>query len=135
MNRFTNRLATFMMGRSGMDALNVALLGAAVVVSAIGVFVRDETAFTVLRVLSTLLLLFAVWRMFSRKLDKRRGENARFLALTAGPRTALANLFCRDRTHKFFTCPSCRSRLRVPAGKGKLEITCPSCGTRFSGKS
>ena len=40
-----------------------------------------------------------------------------------------------DRTHKFFTCPNCRNRLRVPAGKGKIAITCPKCGTRFEGKS
>lgn len=133
-----NRLANFMTGRNGMDALGVMLLAAAVALSAIGVFVRSLAAYNVLRILSTLLIITAAWRILSRKVDKRRMENQRFLALTAGPRTALANVFGAvrgDRTHKFFTCPGCRKRLRVPAGKGKIEITCPGCGTRFSGKS
>ena len=133
-----NRIANFMVGRNGMDALNVGLLIAAIVVSAIGVFVGSQAAYFVLRVLSTLLLVAAFWRMLSRKLEARRKENARFLELTAGLRTGGANLVGRvkgDKSHKYFTCPSCRNRLRVPAGKGKIEITCPKCGTRFAGKS
>ena len=29
-------------------------------------------------------------------------------------------------------CPSCRAWLRVPRGKGKLNITCRQCGERFT---
>ncbi len=149
-----NRFANFMMGRNGMDALNLGMLLGAVVLSAAGVFVRGEAAYNVLRILSTLLIVVAVWRMFSRKLEARRRENERFLAVAAGARTKLANLFGGvrgdrhggvrsvrgygvrgDGTHRYYTCPSCRNRLRVPAGKGKIEITCPKCGTRFAGKS
>ena len=133
-----NRIANFMVGRNGMDALNVGMLVAAVVLSAIGVFVVTQAAYNVLRVLSTALLVLAVLRMLSRRLEARQRENAKFLTLTAGLRTRAANLTTRvsgDRDHKYFTCPSCRNRLRVPAGKGKIEITCPKCGTRFAGKS
>jgi|GEM_PF-2349 len=31
----------------------------------------------------------------------------------------------------YFYCPSCRQQVRVPAGKGKIMVTCPKCGTRF----
>ena len=133
-----NRIANFMRGRNGMDALNFGLLAAAVVVSAVGVFIKNNTVFTVLRVVSTLLLLLAIWRMLSRKVSKRSRENARFLKLTAGLRTLFANFSGRlmgDGSHTFFNCPSCHNRLRVPSGKGKIEITCPRCGTRFSRKS
>ena len=133
-----NRLNNFMMGRNGMDAMNLGLLLGAVVLNLIGVLTRSNTAYSVLRILSTLLLVFAIYRMFSRRLEARRKENARFLSLTAGVRTWFANLrggAAGDRSHKYFTCPGCRNRLRVPAGKGKIEITCPRCGTRFSGKS
>ena len=133
-----NRLNNFMMGRNGMDAMNLGLLLGAVVLNLIGVLTRSNTAYSVLRIVSTLLLVFAIYRMFSRRLEARRKENARFLSLTARVRTWFANLRGRtagDRSHKYFTCPGCRNRLRVPAGKGKIEITCPRCGTRFSGKS
>ena len=133
-----NRIANFMVGRNGMDALNLALLIAALVVSAVGVFVGSQAAYNVLRILSTLMIVGAFWRMFSKKLEARRKENARFLELTAGLRTGGANVAGRlkgDKDHKFFTCPKCRNRLRVPTGKGKIQITCPKCGTRFAGKS
>ncbi len=137
-NDMFNRAAGFMAGRNGMDALNLGLLIVAVLISALGVFARTETAFNVLRVVSALLIVLAIWRMLSRRVEARRKENARFLELTAGLRTTFANLSGRlrgDKTHKFFTCPNCRNRLRVPAGKGKIEIACPKCGTRFAGKS
>ena len=136
--RLFNRFSNFMAGRNGMDALNLTLLGAAVVFSALGVFAHSQAGYNVMRVVSTVLIVAAIWRMFSRRVDKRQLENQRFLSLTAPLRTGFANLFGRlrgDRTHKFFTCPNCRNRLRVPAGKGRIAITCPKCGNRFEGKS
>jgi glutaredoxin 3 len=28
-------------------------------------------------------------------------------------------------------CESCKKRMRVPKGKGKIKVTCPSCGHKF----
>ena len=36
-----------------------------------------------------------------------------------------------DATHNYFSCPNCRTVLRVPKGKGRIQITCAKCGTRF----
>lgn len=33
--------------------------------------------------------------------------------------------------YKVINCPSCKSRMRVPKGKGKLKITCPKCSNSF----
>lgn len=30
-----------------------------------------------------------------------------------------------------FYCPSCRQKMRVPVGKGRVEITCPCCRKKF----
>lgn len=32
---------------------------------------------------------------------------------------------------KIFSCPSCSQKLRVPKGRGKIEITCSSCQNKF----
>lgn len=35
------------------------------------------------------------------------------------------------KTHVFVTCSKCRKTLRLPRGKGRLQVTCPVCGTVF----
>lgn len=39
------------------------------------------------------------------------------------------------RQYKYFICPQCTQRLRVPRGKGKLRVTCTRCGNVFETKS
>ena len=39
------------------------------------------------------------------------------------------------RKYKVFICPTCKQKLRVPRGKGKISISCPKCGTSFIKKT
>ena len=39
------------------------------------------------------------------------------------------------KDYKFFTCPNCKTALRVPRGHGKVNIVCRKCGTSFTGKT
>ena len=39
------------------------------------------------------------------------------------------------KDYKLFTCPTCKTTLRVPKGKGRINLTCPKCQTKFAGKS
>lgn len=39
------------------------------------------------------------------------------------------------RQYKYFICPQCAQRLRVPRGKGRLRVTCTRCGNMFEIKS
>ena len=76
--------------------------------------------------------------MFSRNLEKRRAENAAFLQKIWWPvkrRFASGRQQRMDREHKYFTCPKCKTVCRVPAGKGKIVITCPKCGAEIRGRS
>ncbi len=34
-------------------------------------------------------------------------------------------------SYKIFRCPDCKQKLRVPRGKGKINIICKNCGTEF----
>ena len=33
--------------------------------------------------------------------------------------------------HNIVDCPACHQKLRVPAGKGRIRVTCSGCGNRF----
>ena len=87
---------------------------------------------------ATALAIWALWRVFSRNLEKRRAENAAFLQKIWWPvkrRFASGRQQRMDREHKYFTCPKCKTVCRVPAGKGKIVITCPKCGAEIRGRS
>jgi len=123
-----------MAGRNGIDVLSIVLLVAGFIINSF--CGRLLPSYFV--VIPAALLAWAVFRIFSRNVTKRREENYKFLNLWNGIKTRFVNWRERrsmSKTYKFFTCPSCKNKLRVPRGKGKIQITCPRCGQRFGGKS
>ena len=128
-----NWLRNFMIGRYGPDQLYMACLIAAVV---LGLLSRLLGGW--LSLLSTLLLVYAMFRMLSRNIYKRRRENDKFLKYWWPVRMWFIRKIQRlksSKTYAFFKCPACKNTLRVPKGKGKIQITCPKCGERFIKKT
>jgi ribosomal protein S27E len=129
-----NFLRNFMAGRYGPDHLNTALIITALVIS----LISRITNFYVLVYISYIMLAFALFRMLSRNIPKRRAENDRYIRywwpVKQKIKMSVTGLKNR-KTHRFFSCPSCRNILRVPRGKGKMQITCPKCGERFIKKT
>ena len=116
-----------MMGRYGGDQMGIGILILSMVIN----FVPFWPA----RIVSILLLAWAVFRMFSRNIARRRMENEKFLRVWYPVKNFFVRLFKSRpaaKTHKQFRCPKCRQELRVPRGKGKIVITCPKCGTKMT---
>ena len=129
-----NFLRNFMIGRYGPDQLNIALIIFSFMLS----IVHGLTGYTPIVFISYFIIALALFRMLSRNILRRRAENDKFLKYWWPIRTKLKRSFTKikDRkTFKYFRCPSCSNTLRVPKGKGKLQITCPKCGERFVKKS
>ena len=129
-----NFLRRFMIGRYGPDNLGVMLI----VVSLALYLLSGVTGIAPLVYVSYALLILALYRMLSRNIVRRRAENDRYIRYWWPVKTKIKRMFANMRsrkTHRFFSCPSCRNTLRVPKGKGKLQITCPKCGERFIKKS
>ena len=129
-----NFLRNFMAGRYGPDHLNTAILILAIIVSLVSRLIHIP----MLVYLSYLILLLALWRMLSRNIYKRRAENDKFLRYWSPIKQKCLRFFGRlknSRIYKYFKCPSCKNTLRVPRGKGKLQVTCPKCGERFIKKT
>ena len=129
-----NFFRNFMTGRYGPDHLNIAL----VVVSLLLYLLSFITGIRLVLYLSYALLALSVFRMLSRSIQRRRRENDRFIRYWWPIKTKFKRFVEKIRsrkTHRFFKCPSCGNTLRVPRGKGKLQITCPKCGERFVKKT
>ena len=111
----------FMAGRYGTDQLNMAILGAGLVLCIISMFIRIPQLNLLMTTISYALVFWAVFRTFSRNTYKRYEENRKF-------RQFFDRL--KDREHRYYTCPKCHQSVRVPRGKGKIAITCPRCRER-----
>ncbi len=130
-----------MYGRNGADQLNSALLIVYLAVWILGgilaAVIDHPIAHTVVNILMSVLAVVIFWRMFSKNLAKRRGENARFLAWWNPIKNRFVSAKARraDKDHKYFTCKNCKTICRVPVGKGKIVITCPKCGAEINARS
>ena len=138
--KLSSAMARFMYGRNGTDQLNWAILVMYLVLWVIRILVSalDVTvAAMIIDVIMFLLAVVLLWRTFSKNLAKRRADNQRFINWwwPIKNRFAAAKARKADKAHKYFTCKNCKTICRVPAGKGKIVITCPKCGHKIEGKS
>lgn len=128
-----NAIQRFMYGRYGNDQLNLFLMGLYLLLYLVFMF----TGLDVLYFVSFALLALTLFRLLSRNMERRRMENMKFMK-AAGPAISWFRLrrnMRRDKEHVYFKCPSCGQRLRVPRGRGKITVTCRSCGASFEEKS
>ena len=125
-------LDRFMTGRNGVDFLNKRLLFLAVLLWGIGLLLGR------VGLLPALLAGYALFRGLSHNTAARQREDLAARAFSDALRARLSGAWtrlCQSRDYRFYTCPGCGSRLRVPRGKGSIQITCPCCGHRFGGRS
>lgn len=126
-------LRRLMYGRYGSDALNQFLMVIALVLL-IPWFFTHWAIFSIL-ILALIILIYC--RMFSRNIYKRSVENQKFLAWFTPIQRKLAGrkMQMQDKAHRYYKCPSCDRTLRVPRGRGRIEITCPHCKRKFTKKT
>lgn len=121
------KMQQFMMGRNGQDELARTILIASLVLYVLTLF----TGSAALNLVSWLGLVYTMFRCLSRNIAQRRSENEKFLS----EQKFWKMKYQQRKTHKIFKCKGCGKTMRVPKGKGKLEITCPVCGTKTIRKS
>lgn len=120
----------FMYGRNGMDAFSFFLLIVSLVMAMFG-SLFDSFTFAFI---SDVVGLFGLFRFFSRNLAKRAMENEKFINMGTKAKNRLIlykKIFDERKTHKYIRCPNCKQLLRVPRGRGKIEIICTKCKSRL----
>ena len=138
--RFREKLARFLYGRYGADSLYNALFAFELILLFLGaVFNVLGKAEPILHLVSVLLyavalglMIFAMYRFFSRNIQKRRRENEAWLRFKAKfRRRPRPNLPPDTADHIFRSCPHCKATLRLPREKGKHEVKGPRCVNRL----
>ena len=153
MNKINAWLFNFMKGRYGFDQLGQALSIGVVVFwifsIVFGVFSNlfgywAAWLSTILNWIGLVLLVIMIFRMLSRNVDKRRAENEAYLQRRARrasrKRSSSQDISSQDGKHdeknyKYLSCSFCGQQMRVPKGKGKIAVKCPSCGEKTIVKS
>lgn len=129
-----NWLRRFMYGRYGQDEFSIALVALTLLLSMICVFIPVYWV----RLISMVPFGYYIFRTLSRNITARRKENRWFLGwfrpIVRWFQDKIKMLRQR-KTHRFFKCKGCGQVLRVPKGRGKLEITCPRCKNRMIRKT
>ncbi len=130
MGKWQQKLASFMYGRYGIDALYYGLLVLLIAFNILYV----TTGGWVFSFLGCAVVIFAAVRVFSRNFARRRRENEIFLRCWHPVRD-----FCKLQYHRikdgktaiYRRCPACKAILRLPRRKGTHTTNCPRCAHRF----
>ena len=110
------KLRQFMIGRYGTDGLNQFLSIASIVMLLISLITR-VSLFTYV---GMVLLILCFYTIKDRITGKANG---------------LKDQWANRKLYHYYRCPQCRQKLRVPRGRGRIQISCPRCGTQFIKKS
>ena len=131
--KWAGKIQKFFYGRNGFDDLAKLFLILSVIVFLVyGFWPKDQWFIKLmLSLISYALMIYAYFRIFSKKIYKRVQENKKYLGFLSINKAKWKH----RKTHKFYRCPKCKTWLRVPKGRGKITITCVKCATKIDKKT
>lgn len=129
-----------MQGRYGVDDFSRFIMGVALtlIILTMVVTMFNRNVGSILDFLEIAAIVYAYFRIFSRNIQQRYAENQKYLQVTSKFRLRFnkeKNLMKQRKTHHIYSCPGCGQKIRIPRGKGKIEIECPKCHTKFVKRS
>lgn len=123
-----------MIGRYGVDTLsNYLLYGGLAVIVIFNLF-----DWPIGGLIGWAVLILGYFRTFSRNRSKRYQENQKFLTFKRKFESkwkTQRKKFQERKDYKYYSCPNCKKKLRVPRNKGKINIKCPHCREQFIKKT
>ena len=130
----------FMQGRYGVDDFSRFIMRVALtlIILTMVVTMFNRNVGSILDFLGIAAIVYAYFRIFSRNIQQRYAENQKYLQMTSKFRLRFnkeKNLMKQRKTHHIYSCPGCGQKIRIPRGKGKIEIECPKCHTKFVKRS
>lgn len=125
-----NWFRRFMYGRYGFDQFSQTLVITSLILSVLGTLTRSSMLITI----SYIPFIYGIFRILSKNTNDRMKENYQYEKFVNNVKNKFVKVkrnVMGTKTHKYYACPKCKTRIRVPRGKGKICITCPKCRTEF----
>lgn len=135
------KVIRFMQGRYGAygaDAFTKFLLVAGLVVTFVSSAFNGKSVSLLCYAFGWAMIIYCYFRLFSKNVTKRYAENQAFLSRTSVIRGFFrkqGSIWQQRKVYHIYTCPGCKQKIRIPKGKGKIEVRCPKCSTTFIKKS
>ncbi len=120
----------FMYGRYGVDKLSKHLTTGAVIVCLLSMFDPSGLLFP----LALVMIIWGYFRIFSKNHSARYKELCgyeRMLGKIKKIPNQLKYEMQQRKDYRIFKCPGCKQRMRIPKGRGNVEIRCRKCSTVF----
>jgi hypothetical protein len=137
LGKIKDGVAWLMKGRNGYDPL---MKAEAIVIWCIA-FVGFFFVLGQVKVVEIICLVLIIivsghicFRFFSKNLPKRQAENewyAMWRYRRAVDEMRKRQEIAQTPYYRFFNCPQCKQRVRIPKGHGRICITCPKCHKEF----
>ena len=124
-------------GRNGFDSLSrfLSIAGLIILSASIALRIFHYDIFgLVLSIIAIVVFAYAYFRALSRNISARHTENQAYLNLISGVKRNLNNrkdIHNDKKINKVVKCPNCSQKIRIPKGKGLLQVKCPNCRIEF----
>ncbi|MBE6761412.1 MAG: hypothetical protein E7551_03925 [Ruminococcaceae bacterium] len=82
------------------------------------------------RLINIIILIYVLYRALSKNIYARQKELNKYFEIKNKFKAQISlnkQKHQNRKTHLYFKCKNCKANLRVPKGKGKIEVTCPKC--------
>ncbi|MDN6294359.1 BRcat domain-containing protein [Alkalibacterium gilvum] len=132
--QWVSKLMFYMRGRYGYDELSKVLILAGLITS---IFSNFTDGF-ILNILALALISFGGLRVVSKEKNNRLKELKKYIdfkQVILSRFRKYRNRWFQRKAFKITKCPNCKQKIRIPRGRKKVRVTCPSCKNKFIKKT
>lgn len=132
--QWISKLLFYMKGRYGYDEFSKVLILSGLVLGIVSNFSNG----IFLNIIGLAAIAFGALRIVSKEKANRRKELLTYIKVkrsVASKYTKARNRWVQRKAFKITKCPNCKQKIRIPRGRKKIRVTCPSCKEKFVKKT
>lgn len=127
------KISKYLSNAYGYDMFSKHLYYVGLAVFVIGIVTNNG----ILKVMSLFFFSVSLVRTLSNNRSARLRELAKYKRIIRGivVRYNVTKANLKDKQYKHLVCKKCYKQLRVPRGRGEMEVTCNNCRNKMNAKS